>query len=121
MKEGEIVAKKRESGGVLWRVKSIRDGIATLDRAVEGYPLPSEIGVEVPVAELVVVRSFGDPIYPALVPIDRVTRGGAGKPWHMLINADNFHALQLLLYAYECKVDVIYIDPPYNTGARDWK
>ena len=39
----------------------------------------------------------------------------------MLINADNFHALQLLLYAYEGKVDVIYIDPPYNTGARDWK
>ena len=39
----------------------------------------------------------------------------------MLINADNFHALQLLLYAYEGKVDVIYIDPPYNSGARDWK
>src|SRR5208337_1816889 len=88
---------------------------------VEGYPLPSEIGVEVPVAELVVVRSFGDPIYPALVPIDRVARGGPDKPWHMLINADNFHALQLLLYAYEGKVDVIYIDPPYNSGARDWK
>ena len=39
----------------------------------------------------------------------------------MLINADNFHALQLLLYAYERQVDIIYIDPPYNTGARDWK
>src|SRR4029077_7195650 len=44
-----------------------------------------------------------------------------GKPYHTLINADNFHALQLLLYCYEGKVDVIYIDPPYNTGARDWK
>jgi len=73
------------------------------------------------VTELVVVRSFGDPIYPALVPVDRVARGGPDKPWHMLINADNFHALQLLLYAYEGKVDVIYIDPPYNSGARDWK
>lgn len=121
VKEGELVAKKRESGNELWRVKSIRKGIATLERAVEGYPLPSETGVEVPVAELVVVRSFGDPIYPALVPVDRVARGGPDKPWHMLINADNFHALQLLLYAYEGKVDVIYIDPPYNSGARDWK
>jgi adenine-specific DNA-methyltransferase len=121
VKVGELVAKKRESGNELWRVKSIRKGIATLERAVEGYPLPSEMGVEVPVAELVVVRSFGDPIYPALVPVDRVARGGPDKPWHMLINADNFHALQLLLYAYEGKVDVIYIDPPYNTGARDWK
>jgi adenine-specific DNA-methyltransferase len=48
-------------------------------------------------------------------------RGGPAKPWHILINADNFHALQLLLYAYENQMDVIYIDPPYNTGARDWK
>lgn len=74
-----------------------------------------------PVADLVVVRSFGDPIYPALVPVDRVERGGPDKPWHLLINADNFHALQLLLYCYEGQVDMIYIDPPYNTGARDWK
>ena len=70
--------------------------------------------------ELVVVKRFGEPMYPALVPIDRVTRA-PGKPYHTLINADNFHALQLLLYCYEGRVDVIYIDPPYNTGARDWK
>lgn len=121
VKEGELVARKRESGNDLWRVKSIRKGVARLERAIEGYPLPSETGIEVPVTELVVVRSFGDPIYPALTPVDRIARGGPDKPWHMVINADNFHALQLLLYAYEGKVDVIYIDPPYNTGARDWK
>lgn len=121
LKAGELVAKKRDAGNELWRVKSLRRGVATLERAVEGYPLPSETGIEVPAVDLVVVRSFGDPIYPALTPIDRVARGGPDKPWHMLINADNFHALQLLLYAYEGKIDVIYIDPPYNTGARDWK
>ncbi len=115
------MAKKRETGNELWRVKSIRRSIAMLEKAVEGYPPPKETDIEVPVNELVVVRSFGDPIYPALVPVDRVARGGPDKPWHMLINADNFHALQLLLYAYEGQVDVIYIDPPYNTGARDWK
>src|SRR6266516_2999113 len=118
VKEGELVAKKRENGNELWRVQSIRKGIATLERAVEGYPLPSETGIEEAVTELVVVRSFGDPIYPALVPVDRVTRGGPNKPWHTVINPDNFHALQLLLYAYEGKVDAIYIDPPYNSGAR---
>ena len=37
------------------------------------------------------------------------------------VNAENFHALQVLLYTHEGKVDTIYIDPPYNTGARDWK
>src|ERR1035441_51113 len=47
VKEGELVAKKRDSGNDLWRVKTIRKGIATLERAVEGYPLLSEIGIEV--------------------------------------------------------------------------
>jgi len=70
--------------------------------------------------DLIVVKRFGEPMYPALVPVDRVTRE-PGKPYHALINADNFHALQVLLYCYEAKVDVIYIDPPYNSGARDWK
>src|SRR5258708_34062867 len=50
-------------------------------------------------------------------------RGGGGgeKPFHAVINAENFHALQALLYTHEGKVDAIYIDPPYNSGARDWK
>jgi len=70
--------------------------------------------------ELIVIKKFGEPIYPTLVPVDRVTRA-PGKPYHTIINAENFHALQLLLYCYEGQVDVIYIDPPYNTGAHDWK
>jgi adenine-specific DNA-methyltransferase len=59
-------------------------------------------------------------MYPSLIPVAAVTRA-PGKPYHTVINADNFHALQLLLYSHEAAVDVIYIDPPYNTGARDWK
>jgi len=78
---------------------------------------PEEIATK---DDLVVVKRFGEPMYPALVPVDRLTRA-PGKPYHTLINADNFHALQVLLYCYEGQVDVIYIDPPYNTGARDWK
>ena len=70
--------------------------------------------------DLVVVKRFGEPMYPALLPVEGITRA-PGKPYHTLINADNFHALQVLLYCYEGKVDAIYIDPPYNSGARDWK
>ncbi len=121
VKPGELVALKRESVNQLWRVKSIKKTVATCDRVVEGYPAEGDANREFPVSDLVVVRNFGDPIYPALVPVDRVDRGGPEKPWHLLINADNFHALQLLLYCYESKVDLIYIDPPYNKGARDWK
>ncbi|MEQ1659473.1 MAG: DNA methyltransferase, partial [Hylemonella sp.] len=77
--------------------------------------------VQFPVEELLVVREFGEPIFPALVPVDAVANGPADAPWHTLIEADNYHALQLLDYLYAGQVDCIYIDPPYNTGARDWK
>ncbi|NOX65219.1 MAG: site-specific DNA-methyltransferase [Chlorobi bacterium] len=43
------------------------------------------------------------------------------KPMNLLIEGDNYHALSVLNYTHKGKVDVIYIDPPYNTGARDWK
>lgn len=76
---------------------------------------------------LVATREFGDPIYPGLVSTGRVVRGAGadgddgGKPFHTVINAENYHALEALLFAHESQVDAIYIDPPYNTGARDWK
>lgn len=70
--------------------------------------------------DLVVVAEFRDPIYPGLVSTGKVELGG-DKPYHTVINAENYHALQLLLFTHRAKVDCIYIDPPYNTGARDWK
>lgn len=73
------------------------------------------------VDELVSVAEFGEPIYPYLKPIDTVCKAPDSELWHTLIEADNYHALQLLEYLYAGKVDCIYIDPPYNTGARDWK
>ena len=39
-----------------------------------------------------------------------------GKPTHILIEGDNYHALTCLNYSHKGKIDVIYIDPPYNTG-----
>lgn len=74
-----------------------------------------------PLDDLVVVAQFGEPIFPSLAPIDKVENAPNSEVWHTLIEADNYHALQLLEYIYPKKVDCIYIDPPYNTGARDWK
>lgn len=45
----------------------------------------------------------------------------ATKPTHVLIQGDNYHALKVLTYTHERAVDVIYIDPPYNTGNKDFK
>jgi adenine-specific DNA-methyltransferase len=40
---------------------------------------------------------------------------------HTLIEGDNLHALTALTFTHENKIDVIYIDPPYNTGNKDFK
>lgn len=71
--------------------------------------------------ELVTIAEFGEPIYPCLKLVDEVCNAPDSDLWHTLIEADNYHALQLLEYLYAGKVDCIYIDPPYNTGAKDWK
>ena len=115
VKPGARVCRRGETNGRLFVVKAVVNGKRV--RIVPERGGAEEVAAK---ADLLVVKRFGEPMYPALIPIDRVTRA-PGKPYHTLINADNFHALQVLLYCYEGQVDVIYIDPPYNTGARDWK
>lgn len=44
-----------------------------------------------------------------------------GGQMNFLIEGDNFASLKLLEKTHKCKIDIIYIDPPYNTGAKDWK
>lgn len=73
------------------------------------------------IPDIVRVAEFGESIYPYLKPLDSVCNAPDSDLWHTLIEADNYHALQLLEYLYAGKVDCIYIDPPYNTGAKDWK
>jgi len=43
------------------------------------------------------------------------------KPVNILIEGDNYHALSVLNFTHQGKVDVIYIDPPYNTENKDFK
>lgn len=119
IRKGSLVAKKAEPGNACWVVRAVKGKNAEcLPEGEKDYTKKPEVFA---IKDLVAVKPFGEPIFPKLTPIDRVARGGPDKPWHVLINADNFHALQLLLYCYERQVDVIYIDPPYNSGARDWK
>ena len=70
--------------------------------------------------DLVAVSRFDCPVYCGLKERDRIELGG-DAPFQVLINGENYHALQLLTYTHANKVDCIYIDPPYNTGAKDWK
>ena len=44
-----------------------------------------------------------------------------GGQMNFLIEGDNLASLKLLVKTYKGKIDVIYIDPPYNTGAKNWR
>jgi len=59
---------------------------------------------------------------PVLVEVkDKKIETDENKPVNIFIEGDNYHALSVLNYTHNASIDVIYIDPPYNTGAKDWK
>lgn len=104
----------------LWRVNNIEragdDRVAHLDELDVEEPETQSVLAD----DLVVVAEFRDTIYPGLVETGRVERGG-DKPFHTVINGENYHALEMLTYTHRHAIDAVYIDPPYNTGAKDWK
>ena len=102
----------------LWQVKAIHRAKKTAD--LEFVDQTKAETQTVALDDLVVVAGFRDTIYPGLVSTGKVLRGG-DKPWHTVINGENYHVLKALTWTHRGKVDAIYIDPPYNTGAKDWK
>lgn len=104
----------------LWQVRAIHKAGAgkVADLVLLDAPAPETQTVSL--GDLVVVAEFRDTIYPGLVSTGKVQRGG-DKPHHTVINGENYHVLKALTYTHRGKVDTIYIDPPYNTGAKDWK
>ena len=116
VKVGALVAKKTGQVNDVYKVLEINDDTAKC------FHRESKETEEIKVAELVTVAQFGEPIYPYLKPLDSVCNAPDSDLWHTLIEADNYHALQLLEYLYAGKVDCIYIDPPYNKeDSKDWK
>jgi adenine-specific DNA-methyltransferase len=103
----------------LWLVKKLHKGNPrTID--LELLEADESESRTVALEDIVVLAEFRDTIYPGLVSTGKVGRGGE-KAFHTVINGENYHVLKALTYTHRGKVDAIYIDPPYNTGAKDWK
>lgn len=115
IKRGGTVAKKASKINDTYTVIKLNGDTAVCRNRTSGET------EEIAVSDLVAVAEFGEPIFPCLEHIDSVENAPDSDLWHTLIEADNYHALQLLEYLYPHKVDCIYIDPPYNTRAHDWK
>ncbi len=106
---GVTVGLRDESSDEQWTVIGVVGGTAELDD-----------GSTKAVSELVVVREFGDPVLPGLRPVARHGQDETARPRHVVINGENLHALQMLRETHRAAVDLIYIDPPYNTGNDGW-
>jgi adenine-specific DNA-methyltransferase len=114
IKVGDHVRPRQEADGKLdYRLLSLDGQRATI------APQPEGEEREVALDELLLIRRFGDPADVGLKSVGAVRQGGE-RPYHAVIDGENFHTLQLLTFVYERQVDLIYIDPPYNTGAKDW-
>ncbi|MYB11112.1 MAG: site-specific DNA-methyltransferase [Acidimicrobiia bacterium] len=103
----------RDADGESRLVRQVGNGSATVigsDGSIE----------DVEVSDLVVIAEFGETIYPGFTRLGSIEQGG-DKPGHIVINGENHHALEALQFTHAGKIDCIYIDPPYNSGARDWK
>lgn len=115
VRKGAKVSVRNGKANETYTVLKIENDIATC------LPRNSREAVKFSIDELIMTAELGDPIYPCLQSLGEVCNAPDSELWHTLIEADNYHALQLLEYLYAGKVDCIYIDPPYNTGAKDWK
>lgn len=104
VKKGSKAALKAGQVSDFYTVLKIENGIATC------LNKDKSATAEFAVDELVSVAEFGEPIYPYLKPLDTVCNAPNSDLWHTLIEADNYHALQLLEYLYAGKVDCIYIE-----------
>lgn len=127
VRTGSKVAFRDDPKSATYQVIRVRNGKATIRkiRHPDGSRLAAdeETGVvdeEHTIDTLVVIADFGESIYPGLRRLGSVDRGG-DKPAHVVIKGENHHVLEALQFTHAGKVDCIYIDPPYNTGARDWK
>jgi len=127
IRAGASVALRDDSASATYQVLAVRQGAATVRRIRDAHgsrlsdeELASLGDEEQALEDLVVVADFGQPIYPGIRTLGSVDRGG-DKPAHVVIKGENHHVLDALQFTHAGKVDCIYIDPPYNTGDRDWK
>ncbi|RTY92036.1 site-specific DNA-methyltransferase [Flavobacterium sp. RSP46] len=107
--------------GLVWEDKpedveeQLRDNLPVLREVVE-----KRISPPTPEGGAGYTEAKANDLFPDFALAPPLGVGGLA-PNHILIEGDNLHALTALTFTHEGKIDVIYIDPPYNTGNKDFK
>jgi adenine-specific DNA-methyltransferase len=121
IKPGSVVWERRTTTPRRLRVRSIEGA----DVVVAAEPEKTTASADAPTeriarTEVLVEQDFAEPVFPVVTPIGAIRNGPTDAPYHAVIQGENYHAIQVLLAAYERSFDLIYLDPPYNTGNREW-
>ena len=90
VRKGLKVSVRNGKANETYTVLKVENGVATC------LPKNSKEAVQFAVTDLVTTAELGDPIYPCLQPLGEVCNAPDSELWHTLIEADNYHALQLL-------------------------
>ena len=85
---------------IVYKVIAISEGVATLRNEKTGETVTASVD------DIVALARFDKPIYAGLKEIGRVERGG-DKPYHVVINGENYHALQTLVYVLQVFSDLM--------------
>src|SRR3989339_1335200 len=99
----ELETLKKKKYGLVWDKKNSQE---VLDAFVNWENVP---------------ENFAPKQFPVLKEIkNKEIETDKDKPVNLLIEGDNYHSLAVLNFTHQNKIDVIYIDPPYNTGKEDF-
>lgn len=121
IKPGSVVWERRATKPRRFRVRGV-DG-SDLNVVIEpaGTIAPAEADtLAIGAADVLVEKDFADPVFPVLTSIGSVRNGPGHRPSHAVIQGENYHAIEALLAMYDGQADCLYLDPPYNTGDKDW-
>ncbi len=98
--------------GLVWEDKpeAVEEQLRTMLPVLKEVEEKRIVGAEMPKVEM---QQTNQELFEI---IKAETAVGSTIPNHVLIEGDNLHALTALSFTHEGQIDVIYIDPPYNTG-----
>ena len=124
---GVKVCYRKDPNSPIFEVLAVQHNTVTLQKVQnpDGSSLSTKEVAELKnekaeLNSLVVIADFGEPLFPGLRHLGSIERGG-DKPDQIVVKGENHHVLEALQFTHAGKVDCVYIDPPYNSGARDWK
>ena len=106
-------------------VSQLENEIARLNKKIAKYEIIELKQNRYGLVWLDVPEAFEDDVENKLPILEEVPKlaikSKDSKPTHLLIEGDNYHSLTCLNYTHKNKIDVIYIDPPYNTGTDGFR